>query len=65
MLRVVGRVADVVGAQAESGVCQAMTLRNLADALADEAAEPVRRRLILEFLDGWQWEPPEIRLRLL
>lgn len=42
-----------------------MTLRDLAVELAAEAEDSVRRRLVLEFLEGWHWEPPQDRLRLL
>lgn len=33
--------------------------------LAGEADDRVRRRLVLEFLEGWHWEPPSQRYRLL
>lgn len=50
--------------QAGTDQFQPMTLSDLATALAGEPAELVRRRLVLEFLEGWQWEPREVRFRL-
>jgi hypothetical protein len=42
-----------------------MTLRTLAEHLALTGAEQTRRRLLLEFLEEFRWEPSPDRLRLL
>lgn len=43
---------------------QAPRLADVADWLARTSDDPSRRRLVLEFLEGWQWEPPALRGRL-
>ena len=43
---------------------QAARLVDVADWLIRTSDEPSRRRLVLEFLEGWQWEPPARRSRL-
>lgn len=43
---------------------QPLTLADLAKLLADSAGEGTRRRLVLEFLEEFQWEPRGARLRL-
>lgn len=43
---------------------QPLRLVDLADWLTRAGDEPSRRRLVLEFLEGWQWEPAHVRSRL-
>ena len=42
-----------------------MSLRKLAEYLARTGDEPIRRKLLLEFLEEYRWEPLPDRLRLL
>jgi hypothetical protein len=42
-----------------------MSLRKLAEHLARTGDEPIRRKLLLEFLEEYRWEPLPGRLRLL
>ena len=42
-----------------------MSLRELAEHLARTGDEPTRRKLLLEFLEEYRWEPFPGRLRLL
>jgi hypothetical protein len=44
---------------------RAMTLAELADRLKDEATDSGRRRLILEFVEEYRWEPMAQRSPLL
>lgn len=43
---------------------QAARLVDVANWLIRAPDEPSRRRLVLEFLEGWQWEPPAERTSL-
>lgn len=50
---------------AESPRYQPMTLDDLGNRLALEASESGRRRLVLEFVEEYRWEPREQRAALL
>jgi hypothetical protein len=50
---------------AESPRYQPMTLDDLGRRLASEASESGRRRLVLEFVEEYRWEPPGQRAALL
>lgn len=50
---------------AESPRYEPMTLKDLGDRLAFENSEAGRRRLVLEFVEEYRWEPREHRASLL
>lgn len=61
----VTQASAAAGTSGGTGGYSPPTLVDLAGWLADEADEPVRRRLVLEFLECWRWEPRGERLALL